>query len=104
MTGFTLRQALEIEGFELVVYASPPDHPDGLGNRKCCVNSMLLEGNRIALWDETWMACYGASHELAHGLALRNGEGWDHSDELWSVQADLLARWLKRLAHERGDF
>jgi hypothetical protein len=104
MAGHTMRDALAAEGFELVVYDKPTEHPDALGDRECCVVSMLLTGNRIALWDESWMPCYGAAHELAHALALRNGKGWDHTEDLWSVQADLLARWVKRLAHERGDF
>jgi hypothetical protein len=104
MTGYTIRQALADEGFEVVLFPSPPAHPDALGDRSCCTVSMLLTGNRIALGDETWMVCYGAAHELAHGLALRAEKGWDHTDDLWSVQADLLSRWVKKLAHERGDF
>lgn len=104
MTPYSLSQALAAEGFALVVFDHPPKHPDAIGDRDCCESGMLLTGSRIALRDASWMCCYSAAHELAHAAALQKGAGWEHTEDFWSMQADFLARWVKRLAHERGDF
>jgi hypothetical protein len=93
----TMADLLAEDGFTLVVCDKPLEHPDALGNRECCVHGILLSGNRFAAPENTFMVAYGAAHELAHADALLNGKGWEHTEDLWSYQAAILATWLQRV-------
>lgn len=98
MTVLTPRDLLALEGFELVVDPHYSQRPDIMGNPECCHVGILLTGYRYAAVDECWMIVYGAAHEIAHMRALERGRGWDHDEDLWSEQADILARWVRKVA------
>lgn len=79
------------EGFELVPYHDPEQHPDALGERVPAARAQLLTGNRIAVPDFAIDHAYSVAHEIAEARC-----GHEHTVEVFSEQANILARWLKR--------
>jgi hypothetical protein len=47
----------------------------------------------IIVPDDSWDYAYSAAHEIAE-----HRDGFEHSELMWSEQANLLARWCKLLA------
>ena len=86
---------LRREGYELVVDPLFYARPDVIGDPDCCPTGILLTGKRYAAAADHWIILYSAAHEIAHDLDLDAGRGWCHDDEFWSLQASILARWVR---------
>lgn len=95
-----LSEAVEAEGYRLVVDPEPWARPDVLGNPHepelwpHCV--LLCVGNILAATGDGWDWAYSAAHEIAEDRC-----GHEHTAEMWAEQAGLLGRWIA-MAGERG--
>ncbi len=86
------------ERWVLVITPDPAGHPDALGSPEPAATAVALSGSRLAVVSNSIDHCYSASHEIAEDL-----DGWrGHTDEMWSLQANILEHWCRRLAHVRG--
>lgn len=93
----SLKDLIEQEGYKVEYYVDPQSHPDAVGNPGKCpsASAQLLTNWRIAIkYTDGWDAAYSAAHEICED---RNG--FVHSEAMFSDQANLLARWIKKLAH-----
>jgi hypothetical protein len=92
-----LSDLVTAEGFGFMINARPASLETALGepNPYCCVQDLGQGKFAIACVADSIDYVYSAAHEIAE-LA----HGFKHSEELFSEQAGILARWCKRLQGE----
>lgn len=91
----TLKQLIESEGYTVEYHPNPQNHVDAVGFPTQCphIQCQLLTDKRIATSDFSWDAAYSASHEISEERF-----GFEHSADMFCEQANILARWIKKLA------
>jgi hypothetical protein len=89
---FTLYDAVHSEGYSLVTFPRPWEHPDALGSRVEGSQAQVCAHNRIACIGDSWDHAYSVAHEIAE-----HRNGFEHSARMFAEQANILARWCRRL-------
>jgi hypothetical protein len=90
---YTLTDAVRDEGFELVVVPNPHEQAGVLGESDPTNSVRIATNGFLFATDDSWDSAYSASHEIAEYRY-----GFRHSAEMFAMQANILARWLKRVA------
>lgn len=90
----TLSRAVLTEGFALVIDPSPNGRADRIGDAGAGAFAQLCSGTVIACKADSWDYAFAVSHEIAEARCP------GHSEGTWTEQANVLARWCRRLGAE----
>jgi hypothetical protein len=84
-------------GYEFVIDAKPWERPDVCGNppQPEAFEALLCGGpgrRYIACVSDSWDQAYNVSHEIAEDVM-----GHEHTPDMFALQANFLAGWLKSM-------
>lgn len=99
--GFTLREAIEAEGFEVKITTNLYDLRGGLGEY---FDDMFARAYKIgdkpgvAIVEDNWggAVVFSAAHEIAEYR-----KGFQHTAEMFCEQCNILTRWIETLAERK---
>ena len=93
MAHVTLSDVVHQEGYTLRLASEPWREPDALGHPGADSGAAVCAGQVIACRADCWDYAYCCAHEIAEATY-----GFQHSADMFSYQANVLARWLKAVA------
>lgn len=97
-----LSEAIRLQGFQCKIMKHPARVRGGLGKgfahmqARCYRNGNGQLG--MAIMGDSWDHAYSASHEIAEWEY-----GFNHSADMFCMQANILARWIRLIASEGSE-
>lgn len=93
---YRLSDAVRDEGYTFIVDSGPGCRSDILGNPDWSCSAAVCNSMIIACHADYWDFAYSCAHEIAE-----HRSGFQHSEAMWSEQAVIMHRWLKKLSQEQ---